>query len=183
MDLPTLFTTIMTTGTLLGNLVLLGLLLFFLIRRSIFDSIMRWVGARALLLGLLVSFAATVGSLIYSEVVGFPACILCWIQRIFMYPLLPIFGLALWRKEAAILPYTFFLSLLGFLVSLYQWAKDMLALYGSVNLACPEVAGLPSCDKIFVLEYGYVTIPFISLTAFVFLLLISWAGMRERSEV
>ena len=35
---------------------------------------------------LLLSLAAVVGSLSFSEIVGFPPCELCWIQRIFMYP-------------------------------------------------------------------------------------------------
>src|SRR5687767_13189790 len=35
---------------------------------------------------LLVSFIATVGSLLLSEVIGFEPCFLCWYQRIMMYP-------------------------------------------------------------------------------------------------
>jgi disulfide bond formation protein DsbB len=183
MELGILFTKILTLATLGGNLALLGLLIFFVIRRSIFDRIMEWVGERAVAIGAFVSLSALVGSLIYSEVVGYPACILCWIQRIFMYPQAFLFGLALWRKERTILPYAFFLSLLGMAVALYQWIKDMLLVYAPSNaLPCPAVTGLPSCDKIYILELGYITIPMIALTAFLILMVVLWAGMRYPKE-
>ena len=139
------------------------------------DFLAKW----GLELGFAISFASTVGSLIYSEVAGFAACILCWIQRIFMYPLPFLFGLALWKKDKGVAPYALLLALVGGAVALYQWVKDMLALYGNVSLACPEVAGLPSCAKIYVLEYGYITIPMIALNAFIWLALITFAALRR----
>ena len=179
MDYTTLFTNLLAIVTLLGNLAAFGLLLFFLIRRSIYDRLMDFLAKWGLELGFAISFASTVGSLIYSEVAGFAACILCWIQRIFMYPLPFLFGLALWKKDKGVAPYALLLALVGGAVALYQWVKDMLALYGNVSLACPEVAGLPSCDKIYVLEYGYITIPMIALNAFIWLALITFAALRR----
>jgi disulfide bond formation protein DsbB len=183
MEIGPLFTKILALLTLGGNLALLGLLIFFVIRRSIFDATMEWLGARAIVIGLCISTAATLGSLIYSEVVGYPACILCWIQRIFMYPQMFLFGLALWRKERTILPYMFFLSLIGTAVALYQWIKDMVLLYSHTIIPCPAVTGLPSCDKIYVSEMGYITIPMIALNAFLLLLVITWAGIRRVRSV
>ncbi len=129
-------------------------------------------------LGLFLSGASTIGSLIYSEVVGFPACILCWIQRIFMYPQMFVFGLAVWRRERSIAPYMLTLSLIGAAVALYQWVKDMFLVYSHTTLPCIEVAGLPSCDKIYVLELGYITIPMIALNAFILLSIVMWGSMR-----
>lgn len=183
MEIGFIFTKLLAFATLCGNLLALGLFLFFVVRRSVFDRIMEWLGERALLLGFLISTGATLGSLIYSEVVGFPACILCWIQRIFMYPQMFLFGLALWRKERMIIPYAFFLSLLGAMVALYQWIKDMLLLYSHVSVPCPAVTGLPSCDKIYVLEMGYITIPMIALNAFILLLIVMWAGVRRAKGI
>src|SRR3989344_133143 len=176
MEPGTLFTKILALATLGGNLVLLGLFLFFIVRRSIFDRIIGWLGERAVAIGFLISAGATIGSLIYSEVVGYPACILCWIQRLFMYPQMFLFGLAIWRKERMVVPYMFLLSLLGAAVALYQWGKDMLLVYSNTTAPCPAVAGLPSCDKIYVLEMGYITIPMIALNAFLLLLVVMWAG-------
>lgn len=181
MDIGFYFTKLLALATLLGNLAAVGLLLFFVIRRSIFDRAMDWLGARAMGIGLFLSGASTIGSIIYSEVMGFPACILCWIQRIFMYPQMFLFGLAVWRKERLIAPYMLLLSLCGIVVALYQWIKDMFLVYTHSTLPCIEVVGLPSCDKIYVLELGYITIPMIALNAFILLSIVMWAAVRRPS--
>ncbi|OGZ09484.1 MAG: hypothetical protein A3D65_02405 [Candidatus Lloydbacteria bacterium RIFCSPHIGHO2_02_FULL_50_13] len=133
-------------------------------------------------IGLFLSSASTIGSLIYSEVVGFPACILCWIQRIFMYPQMFLFGLAFWKKDRHVAPYTLLLSLIGTAIALYQWIKDMFLVYTHTTLPCVEVTGLPSCDKIYVLEMGYITIPMIALNAFILLAIVMWAAIRHDRE-
>ncbi|MFN4232115.1 disulfide bond formation protein B [Thermus sp.] len=61
----------------------------------------------------LVAVVATLGSLYYSEVRLFLPCELCWYQRIFMYPQAVLLGLALWRQDFAIWPYSLALSLVG----------------------------------------------------------------------
>jgi disulfide bond formation protein DsbB len=89
--------------------------------------------------------------------------------------------MALWRKDRSIIPYALMLALLGGVVALYQWVKDMLALYTDISLACPATPGLPSCDKIFVLEFGYITIPMIALNAFLLLIVVLYAAIRSKS--
>ena len=181
MDIGFYFTKVLALTTLAGNLAVVGLALFFVIRRSIFERIMEWLGTRAIGIGLFLSSASTIGSIIYSEVVGFPACILCWIQRIFIYPQMFLFALALWRRERSIAPYILLLSLLGLATALYQWIKDMVLVYGNSTLPCIEVVGLPSCDKIYILEFGYITIPMIALNAFILLAIVMWAALRRGS--
>jgi len=183
MDIGYILTKLLAFATLSGNLAVVGLVIFFIVRRSLFDGMVAWLGARALWIGLIISAGSTFGSLIYSEVVGYPACILCWIQRLFMYPQFFLFGLALWRKERLIIPYMLMLSLIGAAVALYQWIKDMLLLYSHTSIPCPAVSGLPSCDKIYVLEMGYITIPMIALNAFVLLAIVMWAGVRHEKTL
>lgn len=60
-----------------------------------------------------VALVATLGSLYYSEVRLFLPCELCWYQRIFMYPQAVILGLALWRQDARVWPYSLALALIG----------------------------------------------------------------------
>ncbi|WP_297860053.1 disulfide bond formation protein B [Meiothermus sp.] len=76
----------------------------------------------ALLLALawLVALVATLGSLYYSEVRNFIPCTLCWYQRIAMYPLVFLLGMATWRNDAGIRPYALTLSLLGLFWSSYH---------------------------------------------------------------
>jgi disulfide bond formation protein DsbB len=179
MELSFFFTKTLAVFTLLGNVLFVLLLIMHVAWKPLFKRIMEWMREHVLLLGFLLSAGATVGSIIYSEVVGFPACILCWIQRIFMYPLPALFGLALVRRDRSIIPYALLLTLIGGMVALYQWTKDMLALYSSVTMPCPAVSALPSCDRIYVLEFGYITIPMIALNAFVLIALVLYAAIRR----
>jgi disulfide bond formation protein DsbB len=181
-DIGTLFTKVLAIFTLEGNVLFVLLAIAHIVAKPFFRKVMRWIGEHALLLGLFLSASSTIGSLVYSQVVGYPACILCWIQRIFMYPQMFLFGLAWWRKDRSIIPYALMLTLLGGAVALYQWVKDMLVLYGdgSLSLGCPVVAGLPSCDRIYVLEFGYITIPMIALNAFMLIAVVLYAAMRRQ---
>ena len=182
MEIGTVLTKTLALATLGGNLAVLGLLIFFLVRRSIFNRLMVLLGERALFFGLFLSTVSTLGSLLYSEVVGYPACILCWIQRIFMYPQMFLFGLAFWRKDYSVVPYALLLSIIGGGVALYQWIKDMLLLYSHTTIPCPAVSGLPSCDKIYVLEFGYITIAMMALNVFILLMIVMWASMRSQGK-
>jgi disulfide bond formation protein DsbB len=183
MALGETMTTVLAAVTLIGNVGSIALFASRLFARSTFKSAMILIARWALPLGFLLTFGSLVGSLVYSEVVGFPACILCWMNRIFMYPMPFLFGLAYWRKESTIFPYTFFLSLIGVGIAGYQWGKEMLLTYGGVSLPCPAVAGLPPCDRLYVFEYGYVTIAMIALNAFIWTAIVSWAGLRYRQAV
>lgn len=105
---------------------------------------------------------ATVGSLVMSEAFGLVPCVLCWYQRIFMYPLVIIVGLGIVRKDHAwpltVLP----LTVIGWLIALYhsllQW--DIIP-----ERLAPCVEGV-SCITKQVNALGFVTIPFMSLVAF-----------------
>ena len=66
MDIGYILTKLLALATLFGNLLVLGLLIFFVVRRSIFDGILAWLRARALWIGLIISAGSTFGSLIYS---------------------------------------------------------------------------------------------------------------------
>ena len=68
-------------------------------RHSFGRSTVSLIGKRALVLGFLISLAALAGSLFYSEIVGYEACVLCWWQRVFLYPQLVLFAIALWKNE------------------------------------------------------------------------------------
>lgn len=81
-----------------------------------------------------VALVATLGSLYYSEVRLFLPCELCWYQRIFMYPQAVILGLALWRQDFGVWPYSLALSLLGGSVSVLHLTQEWFP--GLFPLAC-----------------------------------------------
>ena len=112
---------------------------------------------------------ATGGSLFYSEIAGFDPCKLCWFQRIFMYPLAILLGLALIRKDFKFTFYPFALTLIGAIISLYHNT----IYYGGISIFPCEPFGLGvSCTKVLVMEFGYVTIPLMALTAFLLIILL-----------
>ena len=175
-------TKILAILTLLGNAFTVLLLLARIAYVPLYKQVMGLLGKYALVFAFLVAFGATFGSYGYAAVTGYPACILCWMQRIFMYPLPFILLMAYWRKDYQVLPYVAMLALVGGSISLYNWIKDMLALYTHYSLACPVVVGLPSCDHIYVDEYGYITIAMLALNAFLLIIIITYAGLRHRSS-
>ena len=179
MEFSESFTRLLSIATVLGNVLSFLLLLAFLFARPVFRRVMFLLGEYGVAVGALLATGATVGSLVYSEVVGFAPCILCWIQRAFIYPQM-LFLLLATRFATHLLVWTSFIfSLLGGAVALYNWAKDMLALYSDISLACPVVPGMPSCDRIYVLEYGYVTIAMFSLNICILLGITLYAVIRK----
>ena len=119
---------------------------------------------------MIVALVSTLGSLFYSEVAHFTPCVLCWYQRILMYPQPLLAYLALVRKERTFIkPYLVAMSLVGFAVALYhnaiQWLPTLFP------LAPCDASGV-SCAKIYPVAFGWVTIPMMSATAFALLLTI-----------
>ncbi len=74
-----------------------------------------------LYLAWLVAIGAMAGSLYFSEVRSFVPCALCWWQRILMYPLVPLLGIATFRQDAQIWRYALPLSTVGLATSTYHY--------------------------------------------------------------
>lgn len=111
----------------------------------------------------LVAIVATLGSLWFSEVRLFIPCTLCWYQRILMYPLVVILGIAAWRGDAGIVRYVLPLTFLGVFIAGYHLLEQKIP-----NFGFPEACrgGVP-CNVAYIDWLGFITIPMLSLTAFV----------------
>lgn len=73
-----------------------------------------------LYLAWVVALVATLGSLYFSEIRQFRPCILCWYQRICMYPLVILLGIAAFRSDFGIRKYALPLAVIGWFTALYQ---------------------------------------------------------------
>lgn len=111
----------------------------------------------------IVAVVATLGSLYFSEVMEYIPCKLCWIQRIFMYPLVIILGIAAVRRDYKITVYVLPLTVLGGLVSFYHYLIEKTDFFKSTATFC----GDNPCDIEYINWFGFITIPFLALTAFV----------------
>ncbi|MCR4274699.1 MAG: disulfide bond formation protein B [Candidatus Campbellbacteria bacterium] len=137
-----------------------------------FSSVVSFVRSRGMTISFLILFASFIGSLYYSEIAGFPACSLCWYQRILLYPQLILFGAALWKGRQDVFLYTNTLSAVGLCIALYNIAIQT---FQTVSTFCDPGGLAVSCLQKYVIGYGYITIPVMSATAFALLLLIGWA--------
>ena len=115
------------------------------------------------------AFLAAVGSLTLSNIIGFPPCELCWFQRIVLYPQVIIALVAWFRKETQFIFYCLPMSVIGLLISLYQ---SYIQWGGTHSLVGCTVAG-GDCGKLYVDAYGYITIPFMALSVFIYMLAVS----------
>lgn len=113
-----------------------------------------------------VALVAMVGSLYFSEVVGFTPCLLCWYQRICMYPMVLLLGVAFWLREPGAWRIMIGLPVVGLAIATYHTA---LQYRPSLEiLACDE--GVP-CSGRYLSIFGFVSIP--TLAAFAFLLILA----------
>jgi disulfide bond formation protein DsbB len=131
------------------------------------EAAVETVGPHALTLALAVAAVAMAGSLYFSEVARFTPCRLCWYQRILMYPLVPVLGLAAWRGDRAVRPYAAVLAAIGALIAAYH---VLLERYPTLESSVCEPA-IP-CTVIWVRHFGYLTIPAMALSAFVLILVL-----------
>ena len=114
---------------------------------------------------LLAAIIATGGSLFFSEVLGWIPCELCWVQRIFMYPLVVILGVGILRDDRGLHMYALPLSLTGMGFSLFHYLQVLKVIAPS---ACQ--GGVPcSVDyltPILTGPFSFIKIPFLALVAF-----------------
>ncbi|WP_337874683.1 disulfide oxidoreductase [Exiguobacterium sp.] len=123
-----------------------------------------------LYLAWLVALTATLGSLYFSEIREFVPCELCWIQRIFMYPLTIILGIAVFTDDRAVRKYVLPLTIIGGIVSLYHYLVQKVPGFAEIQ---PCAQGVP-CSGQYINWFGFITIPFLALTAFTLITILMW---------
>lgn len=110
----------------------------------------------------LVASASTLGALFLSEVMGITPCVLCWYQRIFMFPLVLILPAGLLPFDRKIVRYALPLALAGGLIALFHVLLAAGYIPESIRPCTP---GVPCTDES-IMWFGFVTIPHLSLLAF-----------------
>src|ERR1035437_9001963 len=125
-------------------------LLFFRSKEKRTNFYLNFIDKHFLILTFLISLVASVFPLVYSEIIHFLPCVLCWWQRVFMFPLVFMFGIALWDKDRRVIRYALPLLCAGFLISVYQ---NFFYYFGETsNLPC-DASGV-SCYKLLFSEFG-----------------------------
>ena len=125
------------------------------------DAVWETVGPSALWLAFLVALTATLGSLYLSEVAHFTPCTLCWYQRIAMYPLVPILGIAAWTRDGRVWRYAIPLAAIGAVIAIYHYQLERFPTQTSVS--CSVEA---PCTVVWIWRFHFISIPFMALSAF-----------------
>jgi disulfide bond formation protein DsbB len=118
--------------------------------------------SKSLLLAWIAAIIATLGSLYFSEVRHFIPCTLCWYQRIFMYPLAIILGIAVYRNDNSIYRYVLPLSIIGMVISGYHTVLQKIPYLQQFEMC---TTGVP-CSKDYLNWLGFITIPLMAFIAF-----------------
>lgn len=126
------------------------------------STISAWLDRNSLYIALLAAWVAMSGSLYFSEVAGYIPCVLCWYQRILMYPLTLILAIGLLRKDInlpfLVLPF----SVLGLGVSTYHYLLEKTDIFDA-TATCQVSA---PCTTAWINWFGFITIPFLALVGF-----------------
>jgi disulfide bond formation protein DsbB len=130
-------------------------------------SIAHAIEARAVAAAWIVATLATAGSLYFSEVAGFVPCTLCWYQRIAMYPLVVILGLAALRRERHSPTGVVALAIIGALIAAYHVALEWVP---SLDTGACAV-GTP-CTYVWFRAFGIFSLPTLALTAFLLIIVL-----------
>jgi disulfide bond formation protein DsbB len=131
----------------------------------------------ALWLAFAVAATSMAGSLYLSEVAGFVPCALCWFQRIAMYPLVLILGIAAVRGDPGVTRYAAPVAFVGALISIWHIGVERLP--GLPSGACSLEA---PCDLIYIERFGFVTIPTMALFGFLAILTLLLVYARRGTE-
>jgi len=157
---------ILSLVTVAGDILILLFIIFFLLKKL---SLIKLLSRYSFHFALIVSLIATLGSLFYSEIAKFEPCRLCWYQRIIMYPQVILISLAIIKKDRHLADYLMALSAVGVLISSYHY---YLQRGGQSIFPCSVVGYSASCSTRFIMEFGYITIPMMALTAFILIIIL-----------
>lgn len=125
-------------------------------------------------ISLLLVTVATSGSLYFSEVLGWDPCIMCWYQRILMYPLVIVFGIGVLLEKDDVSDYAMPLVIIGSGMSFYHYLVQRVEQFHSAGCSVAQI----SCETQYTYYFDYITVPMMAFTVFVTVLVLNWRFSR-----
>lgn len=122
----------------------------------------------------LLALSGMFGSLYFSEILKFPPCTLCWYQRICVYSLVAIFGVALWSNDKGYRKYSVPFVLVGLVLAIYH----NLLYFGLIAEPLVPCTGTVSCSSKQLELFGFITIPLMALVSFILMLMFLYLDYR-----
>jgi len=144
------------------------------------SSYLAWMKKNALAIMFAGALLATLGSLYFSEIAGWSPCVKCWYQRIFMYPQVVILLIALVRKDRTVSYAVLALSLIGLVIAGEHYGEQLNLVLNPADPAMPCDETGVSCARTPFFHFGYITIPMMAASVFLFNALLSWTMIRKK---
>lgn len=110
----------------------------------------------------LVATISTLGALFFGEVMQLPPCVLCWYQRIAMFPLALILPIGLFPFDRKVVRYALPLAVLGWGFAVFHQLLVAGLIPKSIQ---PCKQGVP-CSETVIEWFGFLTIPLLAVAAF-----------------
>ena len=110
----------------------------------------------------LVACVSAMGSLFFSYVMGFAPCVLCWYQRILLFPLVIILAVGLFPFDKSVVKYALPLAVIGWLTAAYH----NLLYAGIIPESIQPCSQGVSCTEEYINLFGFLSIPMLSLLSF-----------------
>ena len=122
--------------------------------------------------------SSTLGSIFFSSVMEFAPCVLCWYQRICLFPLVLIIGMGLFPVDKKVVRYALPLAIAGWLIALYH----SLLYSGIIPESIQPCTQGVSCTEEYINLLGFITIPMLSLLSFTTIIILLLIFLRRMSR-
>ena len=126
----------------------------------------------------LLATVSTLGSLFFSYVMGFAPCVLCWYQRIFLFPLVIVLAFGLFPFDKNVIKFALPLAIAGWLTALYH----NLLYSGIIPESIQPCSRGVSCTEKYIDLFGFLTIPMLSLLSFTTIIIMLFILRRRTSK-
>ena len=116
----------------------------------------------------LVATISTLGSLFFSEIMELTPCVLCWYQRIFLFPLVVVLLVGLFPFDNKVVRYALPLAIIGLLITIYH----CLLFFGFIPESLQPCSQGVSCADDSMVLFGFLPIPLLSLASFLIIIIL-----------
>ena len=169
----TTITNALAAGIVVSDIIIVVFVILWLLKAtlkiSLLDKIISKISPKAWTLAFLVALTSMLGSLFFSEIAKFQPCILCWYQRIFMYPIPLLLYISMIKNDTSIKPHVIILSTIGAIIAIYHY---FIQLFPESHILPCEAFSPVSCTEGYTFYFGYISIPMMSATAFILIIIL-----------
>lgn len=135
----------------------------------------RFIKEHALYFAWIITLIGLFCSLFFGEMLHHEPCRLCWYQRICLFPLALILGIAAYKEDSRIIAYALPLTALGTLFALYQLLGIFFPSVSTHKLCGYET----DCSENLVELWGFLSFPLVSLIGFLLIGFFLWQAKKQ----